>query len=207
MNRRCVGILPDPRLYLFLGLGSASVLAGGSNHHRRQGRARHVKTANGETRAITAASCVWAFQLNKKVLNAVDKSDQTSPSLMIPSVSSSFPRATPCHASWKTGTQTLKLKQCRGLLTTRCGHGACLPLLFRGDFKSYVFCYPSVDPLIIVIQVMLKFLRRLGKGLWACKTIPLHGNESTMWRPLNSPESSKQMLLPMFWGSLCRIQK
>lgn len=30
---------------------------------------------------------------------------------------------------------------------------------------NYVLCYPSVDPLIIVIQVMLKFLSKLGKGL------------------------------------------
>ena len=35
----------------------------------------------------------------------------------------------------------------------------------RGDLKNYVLCYPPVDPLIIVIQVMLKFLSKLGKGL------------------------------------------
>lgn len=58
-------------------------------------------------------------------------------------------------------------------------------------------CYPSADPSIIVIQVMLKFLSNLGKGLWACKTL-LYGNESTVWQPLNSSESPKQMLLPMF---------
>lgn len=40
--------------------------------------------------------------------------------------------------------------------------------MLRADFKTYVLRYPSADPLIIVIQVMLKFLSKLGMGLWAC---------------------------------------
>lgn len=45
---------------------------------------------------------------------------------------------------------------------------------------NYVLCYPSVDPLIIVKQVMLKFLSKLGKGGLSMQNILLYGNESTM---------------------------
>lgn len=75
-----------------------------------------------------------------------------------------------CHARrampGQLKNQDLKSKNNEeDFLKTRRGHSACFAFLPRGDLKNYVLCYPSVDPLIIVIQVMLKFLSKLGKGL------------------------------------------
>lgn len=78
----------------------------------------------------------------------------------------------PCQDSWNPWNAKTKYNKIQrwGHFKTRRGHGACFAFSLWGDLKSYVLCYPSVDPLIIVMQVMLKFLSKLGKGLCACKT-------------------------------------
>lgn len=106
----------------------------------------------------------------------------------------------PCtahHARTAEKSEPEIQKQWRGLFKTRHGRSACFAFLLWGDLKNYVLCYPSVDPLIIVKQVMLKFLSKLGKGGLSMQNILLYGNESTMWQLLNSSESRKQMLLVM----------
>lgn len=56
-----------------------------------------------------------------------------------------------------------------------------LLLFFSLSSKNYVLCYPSVDPLIIVKQVILKLLSKLEKGGGgSMQNTLLYGNESTM---------------------------
>lgn len=167
-GRRVAGILPNPHLHLFFGLGSASDLAGGSNHRCGRGGAGTLNYNCGDE-FFNSCQATEAFQLNKSCLmhsiNLIKQAPLSHYSIW-------FSGAPSCHAmpgQLKNHGPEIQ-KQWRGLFKTRRGHSACFAFLLRGDLKNYVLCYPSVDPLIIVIQVMLKFLSKLGKGLWACKT-------------------------------------
>ena len=140
------------------------------------------------------------FQLNKKLFNAFHKSNQTSPSrslLHLMQPCSLMPRTMPGQLKNHDLDSKNNEEDFFFFFITRRGHGACFAFLLRGDLKNYVLCYPSVDPLIIVIQVMLKFLSKLGKGALSMQNILLYGNESSMWQLLNSSEPPKQMLLLM----------
>lgn len=133
-------------VYPFLVPGSVSGLAGGSNHHHtREGPACKKKekkeNATEEKNAFTADRSSRSFQLNKKLFNAFHKSDQTSPSLIIPSDLEALPHATPCQDSWENQNPNSKNNE-EVLLKARHGYSACFPFSLRGDFKNYVLCYP-----------------------------------------------------------------
>lgn len=107
-----------------------------------KGRAGMLKkNATEEKNAFTAERSSQTFQLNKKLFNAFHKSDQTSPSLIIPSDLEALPHATPCQDSWENQNPNSKNNE-EVLLKARRGYSACFPFSLRGDFKNYVLCYP-----------------------------------------------------------------
>lgn len=66
-GRRVAGILPNPHLHLFFGLGSASDLAGGSNHRCGRGGAGTLNYNWGDE-FFNSCQATEAFQLNKSCL-------------------------------------------------------------------------------------------------------------------------------------------
>lgn len=78
--------------------GSESVLAGGSIYCGGKGRVVTLNW-NWETRDFTAAKPSVAFQLNKTLFNVFHKSDQTRPSLIIPSDAGNAAHVMSCQDS------------------------------------------------------------------------------------------------------------
>lgn len=105
---------------------------------------------------------------------------------LAPSESAAIPHAThsaPCQDSWKIRTQNPKTMKRMILNQTWTRSMFCFFALRRVEELCSLL---SVDPLIIVIQVMLKFLSKLGKGLWACKTycfIGINQPRDSSWIP------------------------
>lgn len=104
--------------------GSEPVLAGGSIYGGGKGRVVTLNW-NWETRDFTAARPSGAFQLNKKLFNVFHKSDQTCPSLIIPSNAGNTVLCHVMPGQLRTQDPNSKNNE-EDLLKSRHEHGACL---------------------------------------------------------------------------------